>query len=82
MPTVTRFRGFRVAIPVNEHRPAHVHVIGSGGTAVFNLNCPSGPPSLRETAGLTRAELGDIADELTTRLSFLCGEWSKIHGDF
>ena len=82
MPTVARFRGFRAAIPVNEHRPAHVHVTGSGGKAVFNLNCPSGPPILREAAGLTRAELGGIANELAKRLLSLCRKWKRIHGDY
>jgi len=82
MPTVARFRGFRITIPVNEHRPAHVHVVGSGGTAVFVLNCPDGPPSLREAVGLTRAELGDVAAELAKRLTALCEDWSTIHGNF
>jgi hypothetical protein len=33
---------WRVAIYPNDHRPAHVHVIGGGGEAVFILNCPGG----------------------------------------
>jgi hypothetical protein len=40
MPTVLRFAGLRVAIYPNDHRPAHVHVIGKGCEAVFNLHCP------------------------------------------
>ncbi|MGA3075882.1 MAG: DUF4160 domain-containing protein [Bryobacteraceae bacterium] len=27
----------------NDHRPAHVHAMGRGCEAVFNLNCPAGP---------------------------------------
>jgi len=30
MPTVLRFEGLRVVIYPNDHRPAHVHVIGRG----------------------------------------------------
>jgi hypothetical protein len=29
VPTVLRFDGFRVVIYPNDHRPAHVHVIGT-----------------------------------------------------
>ena len=47
MPTVLRFDGLRVVIYPDDHRPAHVHVIGAGGEAVFILNCPEGPPELR-----------------------------------
>lgn len=49
MPTVLRLDGLRVAIYPNDHRPAHVHVLGPGSEAVFVLNCPEGPPELRES---------------------------------
>lgn len=39
--------GLRVVIYPNDHRPAHVHVIGNGCEAVFNLNCPNGPNEWR-----------------------------------
>ncbi|MBA4152583.1 MAG: hypothetical protein C0509_08480, partial [Acinetobacter sp.] len=39
MPTVLRWGGLRVAIYPNDHRPAHVHVIGAGREAVFRLCC-------------------------------------------
>jgi hypothetical protein len=42
MPTVLRIGGLRVAIYPNDHRPAHVHVVGDG-EAVFLLNRPDGP---------------------------------------
>ena len=42
VPMVMRFDGLRVVVYPNDHRPAHVHVIGRGGEAVFNLNCPAG----------------------------------------
>jgi hypothetical protein len=48
MPTALRLDGLRVVIYPNDHRPAHVHVIGADGEAVFNLNCPEGPVVLRE----------------------------------
>ncbi len=53
MVTVLRVNGFRVVIYPNDHRPAHVHVISAEHEAVFNLNCPDGPPSLRENYGFS-----------------------------
>ena len=80
MPTVFRFDGLRVVIYPADHRPEHVHVIGADGEAVFILNCPAGPPELRESYGFSRRQVGGIKDELASRLGVLCEEWRKIHG--
>jgi hypothetical protein len=57
VPKVHDIGGWRVTIFPNDHRPAHVHVIGGGGEAVFILNCPGGPPVLRESFGFKKPEL-------------------------
>jgi hypothetical protein len=80
MPTVLRIGGLRVVIYPSDHRPAHVHVIGADGEAVFILNCPGGPPELRESYGFRRADLSAIISPLTEALTLLCREWSRIHG--
>ena len=80
MPTVKRVNGLRIVIYPNDHRPAHVHVIGDGCEAIFNLHCPEGPPELRENYGFSRQVLGDIKAALAADLAHLCAEWSKIHG--
>lgn len=80
MPTVLRFDGLRVVIYPADHRPGHVHVIGADGEAVFILNCPAGPPELRESYGFSRHQVGRIKDELARQLTVLCEEWRKIHG--
>jgi hypothetical protein len=82
MPTVLTFNGLRVVIYPNDHRPAHVHVIGNGCEAVFNLGCPDGSPELRENYGFSKKELGKILDELIANLPSLCTQWSLIHGNF
>jgi hypothetical protein len=46
MPTVLRLGALRVVVYPNDHRRAHVHVIGGGCEAVFRLNCPAGPVDL------------------------------------
>jgi len=48
MPTVDTIDDLRVVIYPNDHRPAHVHIIGHGCEAVCRFNCPEGPPELRE----------------------------------
>ena len=47
---------------------------------MFILNCPAGPPQLRESYGFSRPQVGRIKDELACKVAVLCEEWSKIHG--
>ncbi|GBQ91214.1 hypothetical protein AA13595_3063 [Gluconacetobacter johannae DSM 13595] len=82
MPTLHRFDGLSVVIYPNDHRPAHVHVRGNGGEAIFILHCPDGPPELRETFGFRRAEVARIDEELTSLLTTLCQHWRTIHGHY
>lgn len=80
MSTVDRIGGLRVVIYPNDHRPAHVHVIGKDCEAVFKLNCPEGVPELRENYNFSASELSKIKTALAERTEHLCAEWSKIHG--
>ncbi|WP_295387702.1 DUF4160 domain-containing protein [uncultured Thiodictyon sp.] len=80
MPTVLRLGHLRVVIYPNDHRPAHVHIVGGGGEAVFNLRCPNGPPELRENYGFSRQELTSIKAALAASLVAACHHWSMIHG--
>ncbi|WP_407646892.1 DUF4160 domain-containing protein [Halomonas lysinitropha] len=82
MPSILRFEGLRVVIYPNDHRPAHVHVIGKGSEAVFVLNCPSGPPNLRESYHFKASELNRIASALSAELLALCAKWREIHGNY
>jgi hypothetical protein len=81
MPTIRRIHGLRITIYPNDHRPAHVHVIGSDSEAVFDLRCPDGPPALRENFGFSRPQVTRILAELVRHLSDLCEAWEKIHGE-
>jgi len=81
MPTALRIDGLRVVIYPNDHRPPHVHVLGAGTEAVFILNCPAGPPTLRGSFEFTTAELNGIASALADDLTALCAEWERIHHD-
>ncbi|PWG01323.1 DUF4160 domain-containing protein [Sphingosinicella humi] len=58
MVTVHREAGLRFIIFVDDHEPAHVHVIGDG-TAKINLTGPSGEPELVYNDGFKAGEEGD-----------------------
>jgi hypothetical protein len=80
VPTVLRIDGLLVVIYPNDHRPAHVHVIGAGKEALFFLNCPNGPPQLRENFRFSRSELNRIQEKLAPHATQLCAAWKEIHG--
>ncbi|TBW13276.1 DUF4160 domain-containing protein [Azotobacter chroococcum subsp. isscasi] len=63
MPTALRFNGLRAVIYPNDHRPAHVHVMGHGCEAVFNLHCPAGLPGQQT---LEAAKLGQQGGKAKT----------------
>jgi Domain of unknown function (DUF4160) len=71
MPTVLRLGALRVAIYPNDHRPAHVHVIGQGHEAVFVMNRPAGGVTLRENYGFPQRSLIAIERGLS-RTSVCC----------
>lgn len=81
MPTIMRIEGLRIVVYPNDHRPAHVHVIGNGREAVFDLNPPEGPPGLRENYGFSRAAIRRIRAALSANLPALIDEWRNIHGE-
>jgi hypothetical protein len=72
--------GLRIVIYPNDHRPAHVHVIGRGHEAVFNLNCPEGPVELRENYGFAERDIRWTEKELPEYVETLCRAWENIHG--
>ncbi|WP_298961106.1 DUF4160 domain-containing protein [uncultured Methylobacterium sp.] len=64
----------------NDHRPPHVHVIGEGCEAVFNLDCPEGPVEIRENHGFSLKRAQAIVRALEENLEQLCEAWRTIHG--
>jgi hypothetical protein len=80
VPTVLRFDGLRVVIYLNDHAPAHVHIIGPNGRAIFLLNCPAGPVVPRSVHGFTGRHLRNIIAVLNRSVNALCKEWNAIHG--
>jgi len=82
MPTILRIDGFRVVIYPNDHSPEHVHVIGTDREAVFELHCPEGPVTLRESSGFTKRQLRRVMEHLNEVPLELCSAWENIHGSY
>ncbi len=80
MPTVLRHGRLRIVVYPADHRPAHVHVIGPDGEAIFNLNCPAGPSELRENYGMKARALSATERLINDHIVELCRAWEEIHG--
>jgi Domain of unknown function (DUF4160) len=81
MPNVLPlFKGWRVVIFPNDHRPPHVHVIGTEEHARFELPCDLGLVQLMSNIGFGLRELKQIERHLQNHLAHLCSEWERIHG--
>lgn len=81
MPTILRQAGFRVVIYLNDHLPAHVHVLKGNAEVRINLGSENTDPSLV-------AIFGNISDKDIVKALYLVKEhqaelraqWRKIHG--
>ena len=49
---------------------------------MFFLNCPEGPPELRESYGFKLSEVSRIEKALVAVLDTLCEEWRFIHARY
>jgi hypothetical protein len=75
-----RIGSLRVVVYLNDHRSAHVHVIGHDHEAVFQLDCQAGSAALRENYGFTARNVARIQDALQENLVLLCRAWENLHG--
>jgi hypothetical protein len=73
------FDGLRVVVYPNDYRPAHVHVIGHGCEAVFNLNLPGGTGRAEGELRFSRREIDRILDFLDEHIREACQAREEIH---
>ena len=74
-----RAHGLRVVIFVNDHPPAHVHVIGDG-EAKINLLNSRGVPELVWVDGMSRGDIRHAVRVVIEQQAFLLARWEDIHG--
>ena len=53
-----------------------------GKEALFYLNCPAGPPTLRSYFRFTRKQVNRLEETLALDLDELCTAWKEIHGNY
>ncbi len=81
MPTVLPgLKGWRVVIYPNDHRPPHVHVVGTREHARFELLCDLRRLRLLSNIGFRLAQIRQIETYLLSHLDHLCDEWERLHG--
>lgn len=81
MPAVIPpLKGWLDVIYPNDHRPPHVHVVGKGEHARFELFCDLGQVQLMTNIGFSLNQIQLIAAYLTKQIARLCTEWGRIHG--
>ncbi len=83
MVIVLRAHGRRVVIFLNDHEPAHVHVLGGGGgggEAKINLLGADGGPGLVWADGMTRSEIRRALRIVTQEQARLLARGEEIHG--
>ena len=79
MTTVLQSGGFDVVIYKNDHRPAHIHVIGGSGIVVINLNGRYEKPSVRENYGMKKGDLIKALQVTAEHKKMLAKEWKRMH---
>ena len=76
MPTVLRSGGLRVVIYLNDHPPAHVHVLGSDWVVVINLI----GPVVREVINCGEREARRAMRLIMSHNAELMDAWNRFHG--
>ena len=81
VPTLLRFRSFRIVIYVDDHPPAHIHAIGPATRVDFYLNCSQGPVAVRQSFNVRPAEEAALLRFIADNLDTLCEAWEDLHGN-
>jgi hypothetical protein len=81
MPTVLTFKGWRIVIYTNDHRPPHAHVLNGNDHARFELLCDLKRVKVLSNSGLKQSQLNQLAAYLTEHVTELCKVWGNIYGN-
>jgi len=80
MPTVLRKNGFNFMIYINDHTPAHVHIMKAGVEVIINLGDDHIAPTLRDNRGMSRQEVMNALKITFEVQATLLERWREIHG--
>lgn len=79
MVTVHRESGFRFIIFIDDHEPAHVHVVGDG-KAKINLVGSDGEPELVYNDGFKAGDLRKALRIVAEQQAMFLRRWDEYHG--
>lgn len=79
MVTVLRESGLRFVIHLDDHVPAHVHVLGDG-TAKIAIADEAGDPKLIRNQGLKAGDLRKAMQIVADHRELLMERWNELHG--
>ena len=79
MVTIHREAGLRFVVFVDDHEPAHVHVVGDGAAKIDLLGA-GGEPELVRSTGFKTADLRKAMRIVAERQSEFIEKWNAIHG--
>ena len=77
MPTIFRKDGFRFFFCSNDHEPVHVHVMHSGGEAVFNVR---EVVELRESVSMKVRDLARAQELAEENRELIISKWHEHLG--
>jgi len=75
MGTIVEFNGVKIRVNPRDHLPPHIHIVGNGGNARFNIDSMEWMESL----GFTRSDLNAIEEVIHRRIAEIWDEWKKCH---
>lgn len=75
MGTVLEFNGVKVRVNPRDHFPPHVHVVGNGGHARFNIL----DMEWMESSEFTRSDLKAIEEVIEMFIDDIWSEWKICH---
>lgn len=79
MVVIHRAAGLRVIVFVDDHEPAHVHILGDG-EAKINLAGEDGKPELVWAVGMSRADIRRAFRLVVEQQDTFLARWRAIHG--
>jgi len=75
MGMIDQFHGIIIKVNARDHNPPHVHVIGKGGEARFNIKTMK----WMESRTFSRSDLRAIEEVIERRIDECWNEWRRIH---